>query len=191
MKKRSSRKIKIKNTAMVKNGGTKWAIIVVILSFFISISMDMMSSALLPKADIITALLILLVLVFIGIIFDIVGVAVATADETPFHSMAAAKIKAAPQAIWLIRNAEKVSNICNDVIGDIVSVISGAATAVIVAKIINAYTIEEIVVSLLLTGFTASLTIGGKAVGKGIAMSKANSIIYTVARVISVFKNKK
>ncbi len=190
MKNRKSRKIKIKNNTTVKNGGSKWVIIIVILSFFISVSMDILSSALIPKADIFTALIILIVLIFIGIIFDIVGVAVATADETPFHSMAAGKVKGATQSIWLIRNAEKVSNICNDVIGDIVGIISGAATAVIVTKIINVYNIDEIVLSLLLTGFVASLTIGGKALGKGFAISKANSIIYSVARVISVFKKK-
>lgn len=185
-----NKKIKIKNNTNVKSGSSKWVIVIVILSFFLSVSMEILSSALIPKADIISALVILIVLIFIGIIFDIVGVAVATADETPFHSMAAGKVKGATQSIWLIRNAEKVTNICNDVIGDTVGIISGAATAVVIAKILSIYNFDEIVLSLLLTGFVASLTIGGKALGKGFAISKANSIVYSAARVISIFKKK-
>ncbi len=184
-------KIKIKNTSAPKNSSKSWIIIITVLSFFLSISMNMLSSTLMPMANIVAALFLLLALILIGVVFDIIGIAVTTADETPFHSMASRRIRAASQAIWLIRNAEKVSNVCNDVIGDIVGIISGAATTAIVAKIIAAYSFDGIVVSVLLTGLVAALTIGGKAMGKGVAMSKANSIIYSVASIINVFSFRK
>lgn len=184
---KKKQKIKIKNTSVPKNSSKKWIVIITLLSFLLSVSMNMLSSTLMPMANIVAAFFLLLVLILIGVVFDIIGIAVTTADETPFHSMASRRIKAASHAIWLIRNAEKVSNLCNDVIGDIVGIISGAATTVIVAKILDAYTFDKIVVSLLLTGLVASLTIGGKAMGKGVAMTKANSIIYTVARIINIF----
>ena len=62
------------------------------------------------------AFFILLVIIFVGIIFDVVGMAVACADETPFHAMASRKIPGAQEAISLLRNAERVSSICNDVV---------------------------------------------------------------------------
>ena len=71
------------------------------------------------------AFLILLVIVMVGIIFDIIGVAVTSADEKPFHSMAARKVPGSQEAIKLLRNAERVSSICNDVVGDICGVVSG------------------------------------------------------------------
>lgn len=184
-------KIKIKNPVTPKNEGKGWIFVIVILSFFLSISMNVISTSLMPENNLIIAMVILLVLILIGVVFDIVGVAVAAAEETPFHSMASRQVKAAPQAIWLIRNADKVSNICNDVIGDIVGIISGVGTSVVSAAIVRMYNFDGVVVSLLLAGLVASLTIGGKALGKGIAMSKCNSIIYTVAKVISVFSKKR
>ena len=187
MKVRKKRKVNVKSSAPSPGGGKKWVLIIILLSFVISIFMDSLSSTLIPRADIVAALIILLSLIMIGILFDIIGVAATTANETPFPSMAAGKVKAAPQAIWLIRNADKVSNVCNDVIGDIVGIISGAATAVIVSKIINTYSFDEIIISMVLTGLTASLTIGGKALGKGIAISNANNIVYTVAGIMHFF----
>ena len=134
MKTRKKRKISVKNNNIPKGNGGKWVVIIVVLSFLISVSMNSLSNALIPRADIITALIILLILILIGVVFDIVGVATTTASETPFHSMASGRVKAAPQAIWLIRNADKVSNMCNDVIGDTVGIVSGAATAVIISE---------------------------------------------------------
>ena len=61
----------------------------------------------------------------LGIVFDIIGVAVTAADERPFHSMAAHKTPGAREALGLIRRANKVSSFCNDVVGDICGIISG------------------------------------------------------------------
>ena len=83
------------------------------------------------------AFLILLAIILIGIIFDIIGMAVATADEKPFHSMASRKVAGASDAIKLLRNAERVSSICNDVVGDICGVVSGSASATIAALIVS------------------------------------------------------
>ncbi len=190
MKKKKQR-IKIKNPPAPKSSGIKYIVIITLLSFLISVTMNVLSTTLMPDDNILIALLILFILIMTGVVFDIVGVAVAAAEETPFHSMAARRVKAASQAIWLIRNADRVSNICNDVIGDIVGIISGAATSIIVAEMVSTYGFDGIVSSLLLTGLVAALTIGGKALGKGVALGKCNSIIYTVARVISIFSKSK
>ncbi|WDC83794.1 hypothetical protein PL321_14940 [Caloramator sp. mosi_1] len=80
---------------------------------------------------------VLISIIFVGIIFDIIGVAVTAAEEAPFHSLASRKVKGAKTAVKLIRNADKVSNFCNDVIGDICGVVSGAAGAIIISKLIS------------------------------------------------------
>jgi len=119
------------------------------------------------------SILIVLVIVFIGIIFDIIGIAVTSADESPFHAMASRKYYGAKQAIRLIRNANKVSSFCNDVVGDICGVISGTASAFIVFKVSQSVGgIVAFLVELSFAGFVAALTIGGKAIGKTIAIEK-------------------
>jgi CBS domain containing-hemolysin-like protein len=127
------------------------------------------------------AFLILLAIILIGIIFDIIGVAVTSADEKPFHSMAARKVPGSQEAIKLLRNAERVSSICNDVIGDICGVVSGSAAATIAA---HAFTATEIAwPQLLMSALVAGFTVGGKAIGKTFAINSCTQIVYFAGRV--------
>jgi len=112
----------------------RWVLYVCILSFILSILISSLSSLLLEDVTLIIALLILLVIILIGIIFDIIGVAVTSADEEPFHAMASDRVFGAKYAIKLIRNADMVSNFCNDVVGDICGVVSGVSMAIILAR---------------------------------------------------------
>ena len=126
-------------------------------------------------------------IILTGIIFDIIGMAVTTAAESPFHSMAAHRIKGSARAIKLIKSKDKVSNFCNDVVGDICGIISGSASATVVAYIIkNTPTLNGFLMSIAITSFVAALTVGGKAIGKGFAIRYSNSIVYTVARFLSI-----
>ena len=116
---------------------------------------------------------------------DIIGMAVATADEKPFHSMAARKVPGAHEAIRLLRNAERVSSICNDVVGDICGVVSGSASATIAALILTNVDIGwPRAVSLIMSALVAGLTVGGKAVGKTFAVKSCTEIVHLVGRVI-------
>ena len=131
------------------------------------------------------AFVILLLIVLIGIIFDIVGVAVTSADEKPFHSMAARKVIGAQEAIRLLRKADKVSSICNDVIGDICGVVSGSASAAIVTQILaNFDSSMPQIISLGMSALVAGLTVGGKAVGKGFAIESSTKIVHMVGKII-------
>ena len=144
-----------------------------------------------PKVGLIIGVILVFLFIFIGIVFDIVGVAVATADEKPFHSMGAQKIKGAKTAVYLKKNASKVSSFCNDVIGDICGIISGSAGVTIAVSLSNYFNISLMPVTLFITAVIAALTIGGKALGKGFAMSKSNNILFTFAKIISVFRKEK
>ena len=72
-----------------------WVITIFFATIAISAAISLVSDFVMGKSSMIVAFLILLMIVFIGIIFDIVGMAVATADEKPFHAMAARKVKGA------------------------------------------------------------------------------------------------
>jgi CBS domain containing-hemolysin-like protein len=179
-------KIKIRNTnAGNKKVNYRWAAIIVIWTFIFSITLSFISSSLMNNVSIGIAFIILIIIIFLGILFDIIGIAVTAASETPFHSMASRRIGGAKQAVKLIRNAEKVSNFCNDVVGDIAGIISGATSATIVAQLTERYSaLNTVFIGLILTGGVAALTVGGKAIGKSIAISKSNYIVYKVGVII-------
>lgn len=162
-----------------KKSNIIWILIVTFASFFISTALTVASSDILKEAKIFTAFVVIFIIIIINIIFDIIGTAVTAAEEAPFHAMASRKLYAARQTISLIRNADRVSNVCNDVVGDICGIISGAAGAYIIFRIIgNQETVTA--AELTVTGLITAFTVGGKALGKSIALSKSNSIIYKV-----------
>lgn len=97
----------------------KWFIIICITTFILSIIFSYISTNAITNLSIIPALIILVSVIVIGIVFDIIGVAVTVAKEEEFHAKATKKMKGAKTSIKLIRNSAKVANICADVIGDI------------------------------------------------------------------------
>lgn len=164
----------------------KWVVTIIIWTFFISSFMQMIQAGLMSRVTLLVACLLLFSFIFVGIIFDIVGVAVTAASEVPFHSLASRRVRGAKEAIRLIRNADKVGNFCNDVIGDIAGIISGSATAAIVLML-TAFGDgrHEYILNIVLAGLVAALTVGGKALGKGIAILNCNSIVFAVGKIVS------
>ena len=138
------------------------------------------------NADIVTGISLMLLFIALGILFDIIGVAVTAANPKPFNSMAAHRVKGAKEALYLIRNAEKVASFCNDVVGDICGIVSGSTATVIVVLLQNSFGWRSIVVSTVVTALISGLTIGGKAIGKKVAMKKSKDVIYLTAKVLSV-----
>ena len=172
----------------LKRGRTvRWAIIASIWTFFLALLFALITRFLLDNIQsIIISFVILLFIISIGVISDTFGMAVAAADERPFHAKAAKKIPGAKQAIYLVRNADQVSNFANDVIGDISGVVSGVAGAVIILNlVIRTPGLGELYLSILLTAMIAALTVGGKAVGKSLAISRPNDLVFFVARFLT------
>ena len=145
----------------------------------------MISDEIMAVSSIGVAFVILLTIVLVGILFDIVGVAVTSAEEKPFHSMAARKVPGAMESIRLLRNAERVSSICNDVVGDICGVVSGSASATIAVQILENFEFSwPRMVSLLMSALVAGLTVGGKAIGKTFAIGSCTQIVTLVGKMI-------
>jgi len=176
----------------------RWVITIFLVTIFISGTISLVSDEIMATSGMVVAFLILLAIVLVGIIFDIIGVAVTSADEKPFHSMAARKVPGGQEAIRLLRNAERVSSICNDVVGDICGVVSGSASATIAAQILENFEFSwPRIVSLVMSALVAGLTVGGKAVGKTFAINSCTVIIsfvgrliYTIQHISSVFRKK-
>ena len=169
----------------------KWVFIVTILAFSISIVMTLFSTIVLENVGLTIAVLITLLFIFLGIIFDIIGVAVTSGDEVAFHSMSSRKVKGGKIGVKLLKNTEKVSSVCCDVIGDVCGIISGTSGVFIVALIIKETKFNELLVSLIVTGIISALTIGGKALGKGFAINRSKEILTIVSRTLSIFQKKK
>ena len=168
----------------------KWIITIIILSFSISFILSFIANLTIPNLNIIIGIIITLFFIGLGILFDIVGVAVTAADEKVFHSMAARKVKGANVAVKFKKNADKVSSFCCDVIGDICGIISGAAGTTICAILVSKFHTDLLITGLLITAIVSSITIGGKAIGKSFAMNKSNIILYEFARVVYNFYKK-
>ena len=167
-----------------RNKTIRWVVTIFFVTIFVSGSISLVSDHIMSVSGTAVAFMILLAIVMIGIIFDVIGVAVTSADEKPFHSMAARKVPGALEAIRLLRNAERVSSICCDVIGDICGVVSGSASATIAAQILNNFDFTwPQIVSLLMSALVAGLTVGGKAIGKTFAMNSSTVIVHTVGRI--------
>lgn len=165
-----------------------WIVTIFLSTVVISAIFSLVSGALLSGANLAAAFCILLAIVFLGIVFDIVGVAVTAADPKPFHSMAAHKVTGAQEALTMLRSAEKVSSFCNDVVGDVCGVISGTASASIVVLMLSGRGGPMALVEVLMAALVSGLTVGGKAVGKSLAMKNSTQIVHMAAMVVHYVK---
>ena len=169
-KEKYSKKVNKKPIKNKKLVDYKWIITVTLLAFFISLTFSLFSESIIPNANSI--------------------IAITVADIQTFNSMAAKQVKGAKLAIKLIKNSEKASSFCNDVIGDICGIISGSAGVALASIIASRFNFNLLVVSLLITATIAALTIGGKATGKATAINKSTFILFHFSKFISNFCKK-
>ena len=88
------------------------------------------------------------------------------------------------QAIRLLQNANQVSSVCNDVVGDICGIVSGSTAAVIVTHLQRDFSTSSVLISIGATALISGITIGGKALGKTVAINQCTSVVYRVARIM-------
>lgn len=170
-----------------------WIYKTALLTFVLAIIISLISEILLRNIHIAMAFFVLLFIVCLGVIFDTIGIAVTSCEEKAFHSMAAKKIKSAHYSLDLLKNASQVANFCNDVVGDISGIVSGGAVVIIVTQIyaIGGLRISETFFSIIFSGIIASLTVGGKAFGKEIAIKHSKEIVDVVGRLLCFVDTRK
>ena len=168
----------------------RWIVTVTISAFVISIMFSFLSEVVISNVTATISVLMLLVVIIVGVVSDMIGISVTVADIRTFNSMASKRVKGASLAVKFIKNADKVSSFLNDVIGDICGIISGALSSSIAIMLVSKFSFNILLVTLFLTGFVASLTIGGKALGKSFAINKSNIILFNFSRFLAIFIRK-
>lgn len=169
----------------------RWALIVFFLAVTVSAALSLTSEFLLSGAGIASAAAVLLTFIALGIVFDVIGVSATAADPRPLNSMASHKERGAKEALRLVRNASRVSSVCNDVVGDICGIVSGVTGAVIVTRLHQAFGADTILLSVGVTALISGLTIGGKALSKTFAIRRGTDVIYWVGRFLYLFRRRK
>lgn len=169
----------------------KWILSITVLAFFISLLFSVISETIIPNVNVIISVIILIIVIFLGIIFDMVGVGVTVADISVFNSMASQRIKGASTGVKFIKNANKVSSFCNDVVGDVCGIISGSIGVSIAVILSNQLNLNLLLITLMLTAIVAAMTIGGKAIGKTIAINNCNKILFLFCKIIVIFDRKR
>lgn len=182
----------------------KWATIVFVMTYLIACVLSVGTTAVLQGVEWAVGVLVVFIVVLIGIVFDMIGIASAAAPETPFHAMAAKRVRGAKHAIAITRNADRFSSFCNDVVGDISGIISGSASALVVIEFVRNMNAENTllhtIIAVMFTGFVSAITVGGKALGKSFAIHYSVPIILKVGELlfflesrlgIRVFRRKK
>jgi hypothetical protein len=170
-----------------KNGQhLRWVATTTLLTFVLAVLLSVTTQLLFGIVEsFIAALLVLLAVVFTGILFDMIGIAATAADEVPLLAKAAKKVSGAREALYLVRNAGRVANFCNDVVGDIANIVSGVLAAFLVLRLaVTGIVNESPVVSIVITGLISALTVGGKAFGKAVAIERSTDILLWTAVVL-------
>ena len=174
--------------------GINWAVKATVISFFMTIAFSLFSELIVRTASVYISALIVLLLVLISIAFDMIGTAMASAEQAPFVAMSSRKVRGAKEVLGLIKNTDKVCSICNDIVGDICGIVSGAATSAIIYNVVIARNISRSLIEMIFTIFfsavVACLTIGGKAFGKTIALKRSKDILLLVGVFLSIFKKR-
>ncbi|MBU9712197.1 hypothetical protein [Evansella tamaricis] len=182
-----------------------WSFIIAVITLVLAALFAIVSTAILSGVSWSMGMFIVIIIVLLGVLFDTIGVAATAANEKPFHAMAAEKLPGAKHAVQITRNADRFANFCNDVIGDIAGIVSGTASAYVVIRFSMQLGYEEgttfqFLISILFTSIVAALTVGGKSVGKTLAIQYSTQIIYHVGRLfyflevklkLTIFNGKK
>lgn len=170
-----------------------WIYKVFLMTFFLSLTFSFVSNVITSNANLFVMIFITLLVIVIGIVFDMVGTASLTSNEATFHAKSSRKIKGAKESLSLIKNSVKVASVCNDVIGDICGIVSGGTGAMVAISLSKLFNGNIALASIIVSSVISSLTVGGKAIFKTVAIKNCDNIVFIVGKIGSIFKinNKK
>lgn len=168
---------------------SKYVLGVSLTSFTLAVFFFWLSDIVADKIQsLVISFVFLLIIILVGIIADIIGVSVTAAHEAPLHARAAKKVAGAQEGVYLIRNADRVANIMNDVVGDIAGTVSGALGIALALQLMTRWKdFSHLILNMVITALIAALTVGGKAAGKRIALTRANDVIFGAGKVMAGF----
>lgn len=168
-----------------------WVYLVFLITFILSIVFSAGTNVISVHSNIWVTGIVILIVICIGILFDMIGGASLTANEATFHAMSSQKVKGSKVAIKLIKNNVRVSSVCNDIVGDICGIVSGGLGAVMALTLASTFSVDVTLMTMIVAAVISSLTVGGKAIFKSVAVKNADKIIFTISKIVSlVTKNK-
>ncbi len=162
-----------------------WIYKVFLLTFILSIIFSGISNFIANNFNSTILLIITLLVICIGITSDMVGIAVLTSKEANFHAMASKKIKGSKEALSLIKNSATIASFCNDVIGDICGIVSGSLSAVLTISYAATLNIDLTITAIIVTAIISTITVGGKAIMKQLAMKNSDKILSIVGNILN------
>lgn len=165
----------------------RYIVLVGIASLFLAIVFTFFSEYFTSKLNsVVLALVFLFFIVLINIAADIVGTAVTAASHVPFNAKSAKRVRGAPHGLQLIKNADRVANLTNDMLSDITTTVGGALGISIAVQIVNLNpAISQFWLNILITAFIAAVIVSGKAYSKKIALSHPNDVVFFVGRILA------
>ena len=188
MSDKSDKKPAAKNggkTNTKQNSAAVYTLVVFVSTFFCACLISLVSTFVLANMESFwLGFTVLMLVVLIGVFFDIIGTAVSVCGQTHLNAKASRKIPGAKKALLLTRNASRVANICNDVIGDVCGTVSGDIGTALAAVLTTSGGTRGLLVSVGIAGCIAAMTVAGKALGKSFAIEKADHIIFNVGRLL-------
>ena len=173
----------------MKEKKDNWIIVVFILTFVLSVIFSFVSNTIASSFNNIILSIILLLTISIGVLFDLIGTASITAKESSFHALNSKRIKGAKQGIYIVKNSNKISSLCNDIVGDVCGIISGSIGAILSISLSTKFSINGTVIGIIVASIISSLTVGGKALFKKVAIKNADKIVFKVGKLLNMFKN--
>ena len=165
-----------------------WPLKALVMTLLLAAAVNAASTLVLEDSHLWLATLLTVIILLVGVIFDMIGTASTACDEGPFLSMASRKVKGAKLAVKFSKKSDVVSSVCCDIVGDICGIVSGVCAATIASYTLNLN--GSFWWSVLIYAVISTLTITLKAVGKGIAIKQANKIIFGVAKTLSIFRKE-
>lgn len=172
----------------------KWAIKMFLIAICMSLFFGFISQTLLTKMGAIMAIIGIVIFIFFSVLFDMLGIAVASCDQDIFEKWHAEGKKGAGVGLSLCKNSEKMCSFCADVVGDICSTLCGAAGACIVTSLTNDIYNDNVVLltAISVSAIIAGITIFFKALMKEQALKNSNKIILQLGTLLekTIFKDK-
>lgn len=170
-----------------KNLMLDWAIKATAITLILSFVFGFFGQYVLSKIGKIVSIFVLIFFILVNCITDTIGMAVASCDLEPFLSMVSRKEKGGLQCINLIKNADKISNVCSDIIGDICGILSGAIGTTLAISIAQ----NNLFIAVLISSLVSAITVFFKAIGKNLAVNNSINIVVLTGKFLSVFSHKK
>lgn len=171
---------------------TKWLIQIFFTTLGLSVLFALIAELMLKDASLGLALILVMLLMFGNIFFDVIGMAITVCNIKPLLELQKKQRREALIAIKLVKNADKVSSICSDVVGDICSILCGAGGVTIAIILIECFPgLNSLLISLLVNAIIASVTIAAKAIGKAYAINNPTKVVMWVAKNLSFFYKKR